>query len=357
MGALRGCLELSWLDARVGLSSENLWLGPALRYPLLLSSAGPGFPHLYLQAPTVDLGIATLELAAFLGRLSESGYYDADRNNDYRSLSGFALVFQPGSGLTLGGGVLRHRRSERVPPLRDLFAFATSPFAYLRGRDENDNGLMSMFVNWDHPASGLSVYLEWGREDFFYDLNDLLTNPDHSRGYTLGLTKTASLGNRDVLLVVELTQLASSPNTWYISGDVLHGHTHRGQLLGAWVGPGSEGQYASVDVTGRGGPRWSAYLERIRWDDATYRYRFFTHYGFRGHDVEIRTGLGHGRPLGPLLLDASFGIAFRRNREFLDLERWEFRWGPEPRTRRGAGLDARSHGGTTLTRAAWAELS
>lgn len=313
-------IALPVVDLR--LSNESLWLGPALRYPLLVSNAAPGFPHLSIGSRPIRLGGTTLEASLVLGSLEESPYFDYDSSNDFRALSGFTFVARPSGGLSLGAAVMRHRSSSRIPHPRDLFAFAKLPFSFVRGEDDHDNGLAEVFLDWNHAASGLNVRVEWGREDFFYDVQNLIGDATYSHAYTLGLSKTGTIFGRPALLVLEATDLANEGD-WYRNGDIPQGHTNRGEILGAYVGPGSTAQYASLDLLGA--RRWSIYVERVRWDELTYL-RFRPQYGFRGYDVEVRTGIGHVRALGPMTADATAGIAFRRNRAYLDLERWTFDW-------------------------------
>ena len=327
VGAGQSRLAVELGGGALGISTENLWLGPALRYPLLLSNSGEGFPHLYLHPPAFHTPIGTVELNLFLGRLTESRYYDSDPSNDYRALSSLSLLIRPSAGFAVGGAVLRHSYSGRIPALADYKAFG-QPFSFLRGHDEDDNGLISIFFSWEDPRSGIGLHAEWGREDFFFDLADLVTDPTHSHAWTLGLTRAGTAGPRTFLLALEVTQLSNSA-PWYLNGDVTQGHTNRGQLLGAYVGPGSEAQFASLDLVESSGDRWSLEIERVRWDERTYRDDgFLDQFAFRGHDVELRGSLGHGRRIGDLVLDASAGMAWRRNRGFIDLDRWTFEWKP-----------------------------
>ena len=82
--------------AKVALSTENLWWGPARRYPILLSNTALGFPHLRLgTSRTVDIGFAKLDLDLLWGRLDESGQFDAIVDNNYRLFTGVFLELRP----------------------------------------------------------------------------------------------------------------------------------------------------------------------------------------------------------------------------------------------------------------------
>jgi hypothetical protein len=113
--------------------------------------------------------------------------------------------------------------------------------------EASDNQLLSAFVRWVLPRSGAEFYLEYGRDDHAYDFRDLVSEPDHSRTYLLGVRKV--LTSRDKYLSAVRTEIFNFqlPTTArhrdeggiYLHGGLRQGHTQRGQLLGAPVGVGA----------------------------------------------------------------------------------------------------------------------
>ena len=288
----------------MGAATENLWWGPGLRNSLILSSHASGFPHLFLRSgdglPT-PLGL--IRFNWILGTLTESLYFDAKEENDLRALSALALTLSPGPvpGLTLGmaravvapvgsvGEVFPHAADALVRWERRIPAEDSTP--------ESDP-LLSFFARWVFPESGFELWAEWARMDPPASLEDLLTAPHRTQGSILGLqwVRPISETDRFLRLQTELTTVEQTraskadplPLDFYSGQAAPQGYTHRGQLLGAGIGPGSSSQWFALDLVDES---WEGglYLERIRWhNDALYR---LPHANQNRHDVSMRVGL------------------------------------------------------------------
>jgi hypothetical protein len=261
--------------------------------------------------------------------LHESNQFDNDPDNDRRLLSGMVVAIQPLAlpGLYLGAASLVHTSLDGGFRGGDLFSFIQAPVQDANGNVEG-NGLGAIFARWVFPDAGFEAYAEWARDDYALSFEDLVAEPDHSQAYTLGFQQVAPWGGSLLRFAGELTHLTSDQvpipadrpqyPVFYTHGLLPQGHTHRGQLLGAAVGPGSDAQHLSLDLVGAG-VLTGFYLERVRWDEDAYlRYKAGT-YGHKGHDVELTVGLRHARRWAGLLLDVDAAAAFRRNRNFVDL--------------------------------------
>lgn len=316
---------------QVGVSTENVQWGPAQVYPLLLSANAPGFPHVSVAfgRPVTLGGFATLDAQILWGVVHESAYFDNDPANDRRLLSGMVVSLQPLAlpGLYLGAASLVHTSLEGGLKAGDLASFLQVPVQNANGNVAG-NGLGEIFARWVFPEAGFEAYAEWARDDYSLSFQDLLAEPDHSQAYTLGFQQVAPWGESLLRLGGELTHLTSDQApipggrpeypVFYTHGLLPQGHTNRGQILGAAVGPGSDAQHLSVDVVSQGSLT-GFYLDRIRWDEDAYlRYKADT-YGHKGHDVELTLGLHHSRHWHGVLLDVDAAAAFRRNRSFVDL--------------------------------------
>jgi hypothetical protein len=316
-----------------GASTENLWWGPALRYPLIMGSTAPGFPHVHAGTSRArGVGIGRLEAQLVWGRLRESPYFDFDPDNDERFLAGVAAGFEPRwlPNLFVGGSRVFMQRF--VPGAQSLGDYVLGPYRGVRANpldDElGDNQLLSLFARWAHPAAGLEVYFEWGREDHWADLDELVAVPDASQAVTLGMQKVFAGAGRWVRVAAEATRLndalpygagfRSGPLTWYTHGQVIQGHTHRGQLLGAWVGPGADAQFLAIDVFSPGG-RTGGFLERVRRDADIYRMRWSRDFGPAGHDVELTAGVRQLRFIRGFDLEWGASYSHRSNRAFLGM--------------------------------------
>ncbi|MDR8392025.1 capsule assembly Wzi family protein [Aliifodinibius sp. S!AR15-10] len=247
-----------------GISNETMWWSPALQNALLLSDNAPGFSHFFIgTTEPKNIHIGHLQTKLFWGKLWESDYFDSNPENNERYITGGRIAFtpKPVPGLTVGINRIYY---ETIPPegipARDLlkvfeaftkvnFSGDTNP----GGNDEADQ-LISIFGSWIFPDSGLEIYGEWARTDHSWNWRDFITEPDHSRGYTIGLQKVFQLPeNRMLSMNAELTQLEASKTglfrgfpTFYVHGRVNQGYTNRGQLLGASIGPGSSSQYVGA---------------------------------------------------------------------------------------------------------------
>jgi hypothetical protein len=342
-----------------GLSNENLWWGPATRYPLLMSNTAPGFPHAFLgTSHPLATPVGDFEAQLIWGRLGESDYFDGDPNNDGRLLASVVLDYQPRwlPGLYLGAA----RSYLRNIPAGGLsfWDWSINPYRQLRENptgDAADDQLFSLFARWAFPEVGFESYVEWGRNDHWGALKDLVSEPDHSQAYVLGFQKVSPAGANWFRLYGELAHLqASLPQyntrgvgSLYTHGRVRHGYTHRGQLLGAGIGPGSDAQLLGADLITRGG-RIGIFGERVRRDDDSYYRTWTRYYAMNGHDVELIAGVHQLLFRGEFDISWAASYAYRYNRNFVGLDggNWDLltesnlhlqlglTWHPGPRLRR-----------------------
>lgn len=308
-----------------GLSSANARFGPARHFPLLLGTAAPGFPHAFLgTSGPVRLGPIRVEAESFAGELRESAYFDGDPTNDRRALIGTYVGLSPFRGLWVGALRLYSEYVTDDQSLADVFRQKLIDVPWVEG-DQNlpGNGLASAFVRWAPPGTGFELYGEYGREDYPYNLEDVAVEPDWTRTYNLGASKLFERAS-PVLVNVELANLGpSNPErsgkgwfSWYTHSSIRQGHTHRGELLGAWIGPGSTAQRLSVDVLTNDG-LVGGYVQRVAYDEDVFYRRWSLRYGGVGHDVELTAAARTLRPLLGGALRAELSVSHRRNRGFI----------------------------------------
>jgi hypothetical protein len=149
------------------------------------------------------------------------------------------------------------------------------------------------------------VYAEWARSAQPKSLRDLFQDPSHSQGYTVGLQwvgEPSLRGGASLRVQGELTNLEvggsstrRNVESFYLSRAVPQGYTHRGQIIGAAIGPGASSQWAALDWLA---PRFEAgvFLQRIRWENDAY-FRFIppiaedANNAWCQHDVTISPGV------------------------------------------------------------------
>lgn len=322
-------------NVALGFSTERLRWGPARRNPLLMSGAAPGFPQVFLgTSRPADIRIGDVSVEAVWGHLAESDYFDTTSDNDRRMLAGLIAAFQPRGLETLTLGFSRAYQRTLPPGGLPLLDYLRAPYGGLLDNDlltgAADNDLFSVFARWVFPASDVEVYGEFARDDFWDGWGDLLQEPEHSAGVTLGLQKLVEIGGGGreqwLRIAAEATSLNFSETQrsrrpeviFYTHSSVVQGHTHRGQLLGAPIGPSSDAQSLEIDWLRQ---RWLAgfYVERVRYANDIYWQALADRYTTKGHDVEVTGGIRGALSLARQRLELSGEVAWsgRSNRHFI----------------------------------------
>ena len=326
-------LRVDAFNVAAGISTENRWHGPGLRNSLTLSNAGPGFPHLFVgTSRPANIWIGTAEALVFWGRLERTRYLS---NPTHPLLQGLLVDYTPRwvPGLTVGASRLYLQVWDGLGAKDWLGIFQSPRKADLVGQygsggdNPKDNQLLSLFFRWAFPSSQLQIYGEWGREDHESTLEDVIREPDHSQAHIIGLEKIFMVkGDRWVRVQAELTGLQEKRPlanqrgvpVWYIHGNDLS-FTNRGQLLGAWIGPGADSQTLAVDVFSPGG-RIGGFVERVRRHDDIYWSQMEPVLGQRHHDVEMAGGVRQVLFAGPVDVSWEASAAYRWERDFLKNE-------------------------------------
>lgn len=260
-------IRLNWKAISLGISNENLWWGPGMRNSLLMSNNAPGFKHITLNSiRPIHTFAGSLEFQVIAGKLEGSGLSsieDDSKYSDWRYLSAAVISYQPkwvpGLFLGLTRGFQAYRKD--IKKLGDYIPFLIpyqkanrdvleEPF----GRDQ----LTSVFARWLFVKAHGEIYFEFGKNDNAYNFRDFIGSPEHSRAYTFGFSKLNSLRGRNadefIKINAEVTQMSQTVDRlvreagyWYQHGEVLHGYTHKGEVLGSGIGPG--GNLASLNIS------------------------------------------------------------------------------------------------------------
>jgi len=332
-------------------STENLWLGAMQIYPLLLSNTGPGFPHVRVGTPKgIDLKYVNVEAHAFVGELRESEYFDGNAGNDAHVFGGTVITLEPTfvPGLHLGIARVYHDVSTFTENSLGFYAgrLISSPFWEGGGNRRTENAIGTVFLRWKHPESGFEVYGEWGREDTPTNMENLIREPDWSRAWGLGLQKVMVSPNRLTRIYAEIIHLAEGVSvrsgngyyTFYTHSQVTQGHTNRGQMLGAGLGPGSRSRVLGVDVFGAGS-RTSFEFEHTRYDEDTYYRAYSRRYAESRDDTELTGQRRRGQIFGDFQVEGVVRYSYRWDRDFLSARQelpksiTETNWGTELRVR------------------------
>lgn len=298
----------------LAFSNENEWWGPGIRNAIVLSNNAPGFPHLFVRTSRpFRTRLGDLDARWLVGGLKESGYFDTVSTNDVRSISSFAATLQTRWDPNLSVGFARSVYATASGwgqfPWRWFHALtpANSPLPSAANdstvSEEGRDHLYSLFARWVFPADGFEAYAEWARTRFPLSLRDFLTAPNNTQGYTIGAQwRGANWRGGTFRLQGEVTQLEQSATfrdrplgSWYASPRVTQGYTHKGEMLGASIGPGASSQWLAVDFVK---PHWKlgAFAGRIRWNEDVHSTWGFPEYvAYCSHDVSLYPGLRGAR--------------------------------------------------------------
>ena len=285
-----------------GVSSENLWWGPGRYSSMLLSNNAPGFTHATIHSnKPIPTPVGKVEFQAVGSQLKFSGYYpyivtgsgwpqttpdiqrndlyDADRKNFTGLAANWQPVWFPGLYLGINRSILYQADSAS---LRDLLQLVSPTFKAISGEDGAAvNQIVSFYFRYVFPESHSEIYAEYGREDAAWDVEDLLSDLNHTKAYLLGfrkITPGAQKGHWRAL-DFEMTEIAQGLSSvarargysWYVHGPYTN-YTHMGQVLGAGAGPGSSIQTGGVTFA-TPKRQFSFHLERYEHNKETYYYQ------------------------------------------------------------------------------------
>lgn len=323
-------VRLDFGPVTAGVTSENMWWGPAVENPLLMSNTAAGFPHADFGTHRVHTPLGLVEVRAVWGSLTESAFFDTVSTNNKRFFTGVTAALQPKwiPGLTLGFARLYYQFSDSTK-FSDLFVFfqpftkdALATPSDPEGGDDRDQ-MLSVSVRWVLPRSGFEVYGEYAKNDHHRNWRDFALEPEHARAWLLGFQQAIPSGQALIRLRGEWADLGRAPTfqvraepTFYQHHIVQQGYTERGQLLGAGIGGGSDAQVLAVDRYDRGG-RFGVFARRIRFDDDAY-YRLFAPPELReGHEVELTAGVSAFRFFGGLAVGGEISFSRMLNRYYI----------------------------------------
>lgn len=258
-------IKLNYFNIALSLGTENITTGFSKRNSFLLSENASGFLH-------VDLGtyeklhikyVGDIEVKMLWGVIEESDYFNDDTTDDEGWLSGLFVGYSPFFTENLMFG-FNHLYTKPISEwtTKDLAAGIPGVDSINTPGADGDNDMMiSIAYRWVFPTVGLDLYGEWARNDNFSNFMDLYNFPEHTQGYTIGLSKVLAEINRYNTLLFSLEYSNSmQQKSGYFSGSERpagpwyrhawagweQGYTNKGQVIGLAIGPGSESLWLEV---------------------------------------------------------------------------------------------------------------
>lgn len=275
----------------LGFSHENLWWGPGYRNAITMTNNAPGFWHAHLgTSRPASIGVGTVKARWIWGSLRESAWFDTIPSNDRRFITGAIVSFSPRWAPRLEvGGTRTFQQAWRAggPNLDDILLMA-KPLQKDKqisggnptGEDEQDQ-IASLFARWVAPSSGFELYGEWGKGDHSTSFRDLLIQPEHGSGWLFGFQKVLAPSPAATWrLLSEVTLLGAPRSTstrsggagfFYVHGLIPQGHTNRGQVMGAGIGPGSSQALMRLDRFAGWGSAGLSVMRTVYDNDRFYR--------------------------------------------------------------------------------------
>lgn len=317
----------------IGLSTENIWWGPGIRNSLLMSNNAPGFPHLTFNtsAPLFS-PIGSFEGQLVSGILKKSGYLPTDTSKTYngsrlfqskpdgdRYLNGITITWQPKwtKGLYIGfSRVFYIYRSDILPSFKGYLPIIGHLFKGSSNEADREDEIkrdqmLSFFFRLILPKESAEIYAEFGRNDHSGNSRDLLMEPEHSSAYLVGFRKLFQTNKKtDVEVMAELTNLQKpstllvrAQNSWYMHHQVRDGYTHKGQVIGAGIGPGGNSQTIAINVI-KGIHKTGFQLERVIHNNDFYYTAFSPERDYCRHWVDLSMQVNKSFQYKGFLFDA-----------------------------------------------------
>lgn len=255
-------IRLHYKKLESGFSTEPLWWGPAVRYPLAFSNNAPGIPHFFIgsRQPYSIPYVGDLQFKWILGYPQDSQYYDGEGQNKTRFTTAVNLAYSPIFFKNLTFGIIRviHLYEENGFNIQNaVLPFnLTSLSSSFNTGPQDRNQSFSSYIHIQLPEANAEIYGEFFREDHSFDVRDFINQPHHNSAYSFGFQKISYIPWVDFLKTnLEFTNLTTSAleqvrfqTFLYTHTTVRQGHTNQGQILGAAIGPGSNSQYLSFDA-------------------------------------------------------------------------------------------------------------
>ncbi|MBA2687221.1 MAG: hypothetical protein H0U64_03885 [Gemmatimonadaceae bacterium] len=331
-------VETPWVMA--GLSNAHRLWGPSSSFPFILGRNAAGFEHIFVSTnQPLNLGFAKLTANVIYGRLSQSEYSPVTGPKEFFSIAepgrqrfgaGVIAVLQPrgADGVEVGVSRFYHSlwpmsgipRSYFTKPFQNFLkkSLAERNARSISDTEGSDNQLLAVFARWVLPHSGAEFYAEYGRDDHSYDFRDLISEPDHTRSYMLGARKVMSQDDRRLSAIraeiinyqLPTTARHRDEGGIYVHTLLRQGHTQRGQMLGAPLGPGaSAGGIVAYDRFSTDGRFSITYTRTLNQEAGT----FFSTGITSPSAIDVTHALGVERLVFRGAVDFSYGLTFARN--------------------------------------------
>lgn len=261
-------IRWTWNSFTIGFGTEAIWLGPAQRNPILLSNNAPTFPKIdfglrktALYFPVTDWYLGSIEARLWVGKLTESDYFDTDPTNNYNQYTGMCFYYTLPvlTGLTIGiNKIILSKWDDNE------FYKYLNPLYGMKGASDGNVGedqKITFIADWLAPKGMFDVYMELGFDDHINSkdsINSYITHYWHAFVYTFGAKKGFIINQKNnisgnIIFEWNNTEMSQDfqvnwPYNFGFHHQVTHGYTNKGQWLGSGIGYGGQSQYLELNV-------------------------------------------------------------------------------------------------------------
>jgi hypothetical protein len=270
----------------VGVSTQNLWLGPGIYSSLLMSNNAPGFNHFNVQTNRpIITPLGSFQLNVIGGTLTHNKgqgfenanlklYGNTDHTNYLSLLSiSYSPVFLKNLYLTANRAFTLPTQEKPSSNLKEYYLIALKPL-YRNVYQDNDfpiDQVLSGSVKYIFPKQHAEVYFEYGWNDGKSNARDLILDMSHSAASIYGFKKIQYLSEKTYLnFEAEATQMSQRPSylqrnagNWYVHQN--GGYINENQILGAGSGWGNDLQTFALSIN-RGCNKYGIKFQHISHD-------------------------------------------------------------------------------------------
>lgn len=294
----------------LGISTENIWWGPARKNSLVLTNNAPGFLHATIQSiQPLPTKWGNIEFQLIYGGLQNTPFEPQDnatmrtiwaggianKSTTNRNIFGYLFSFSPKGmenffiGAT--GSSYFYTSETNIQSTDIVKSYENKPATASLG---------ALFVRYKMPKELAEVYVEYGRANRWANPINVFGDTIPT-GYTIGFRKgfaSSSAQNKNsngfrggtIWLSAELTQLQlpdarlifdsaapfSTPktNSWYTHPYITQGYSNWGQVMGAAIGPGSNSVHIELAWI-KGLKKIGFAAERIAYNNDFTLYNYF----------------------------------------------------------------------------------
>lgn len=291
-------IGLKYDQFAVGFSNENLWWGPGKKNSLVFTNNAAGFGHFYLQTnKPIKTKIGQFEAKAILGVLAGTPFTHPD-DSIVRTIWDGAITPKIKNDRNIQA-ITVNWQPKWMPNFYLGYAFTSQQYKvdsalidYNLDQKNNKMGFGSIMFRYVLPKDHAEFYGEIGQPNQAPWPRNFFTDSAKT-GFVFGARKLFMNKKKTSFfdLTVEVAQLKLMDprqvfvegvpfgppkyNSWYTSPYIRQGYTHKGQNLGASIGPGSNSQSIALSWN-RGFNKIGVFFERLVHNSDFYHYAYLT---------------------------------------------------------------------------------